>query len=54
MQTFISDLSGNEFPIEDKISGQSIRKPLMAIIQKDKPDFTDDKNLAVSELSYYR
>ena len=26
----------------------------MAIIQKDKPDFTDDKNLAVSELSYYR
>ena len=51
MQTFISDLSGNEFPVEDKISGQSIRKPLMAIILKDKPDFTDDKNLAISELS---
>jgi uncharacterized membrane protein len=53
-ETFISDLSKKEFPISDKISGKSIRNPILALIEKDYPDFDTDEFLAISELNLYR
>ena len=54
MKTFESDLSKQEFPISDKISGKSIRHTILNYIQKEHPDFTTDQYLSVSELNYYR
>jgi len=54
MKTFKSDLSKNEFPIEDKISGKSIRVSILELIQKENPQFTKDNFLAASELNTYR
>ncbi len=54
MKTFISDLSGKEFPISERIIGRNVRTSLMLYIQKDKPDFTEEKYLSLSELNYYR
>ncbi len=53
-ETFISALSGKEFPIGDKISGKSIQNPILALIEKDYPDFDTDEFLATSELNLYR
>lgn len=52
--TFISDISQKEFPIADKISAKLIRNPILALIQKDYPDFDEDKFLAIGELNMYR
>ncbi|TDE52997.1 DUF1003 domain-containing protein [Flavobacterium sp. GT3P67] len=52
--TFISDISQKEFPIADKIIAKSIRNPILALIQKDFPDFDEDKFLAIGELNMYR
>lgn len=54
MKTFISDISKNEFPIEDRVGARIIRKPIFDLIQKDHPDFTVKKSISVSELNYYR
>jgi uncharacterized membrane protein len=54
MKTFISDLSGNEFPVSEKVSGKSIRISIMEILQKEHPEFSKDKFLSASELNYYR
>jgi uncharacterized membrane protein len=54
METFRSDLSGNEFPLSDKVSGNAVRKSILSILQKDNPQFTDDKYLSISELNQYR
>lgn len=54
MKTFQSDLSNIEFPIAEKVSGKTIRKSILDIIQKDKPQFTSDKFLSISELTNYR
>jgi uncharacterized membrane protein len=52
--TFISDISKKEFPIADKVSAKLIRNPILALIQKDYPDFDEDKFLAIGELNMYR
>ncbi len=54
MQTFQSDISNEEFPITDRISGKSVRQPILNYIQKDNPGFTTDKYLSISELNYFR
>lgn len=54
METFYSDISGNEFPFSDKISGKSVRQPILDLIQKDNPKFTSDNYLSLSELNAYR
>lgn len=54
MKTFFSNLSGNEFPIEDRILGRTVRHTIMNLIQQDYPDFNDDKYISVSELNHYR
>jgi uncharacterized membrane protein len=54
MKTFISDLSHKEFPVADKISGDSVRQSIFNYIRKDNPDFTSKSYLSVTELNYYR
>jgi uncharacterized membrane protein len=54
MQSFVSDLSGKEFPVSEKVHCRTIRKPLMDIIRKDHPHLNQQSNLAVSELNPYR
>lgn len=54
MENFISDLSKKEFPVAEKVLARTIRPSILAIIQKDKPEFTEDQLLSVDELNYYR
>lgn len=54
MKTFKSDLSGDEFPIIERISGRTVRQSIFELIQKDNPEFTRDKFLSVSELNFYK
>ena len=54
MNTFISDLSGNSFPVDEKVPGESIRPSLMQLIRLEHPDFDGSKKMALSELSAYR
>lgn len=54
MDTFLSDVSNNEFPISERIPGNTVRKSILEIIQKDHPQFTADKFLSLSELHVYR
>lgn len=54
MQTFTSDLSGQHFPVTEKVSGHAIRQELLKLIQQDKPSFNSKCALAISELNRYR
>ena len=54
MNTFISDISGKEFSIADKVSGCVVRQPILELIRKDHPGFMADKLLSLTELNYYR
>lgn len=52
--TFISDISKKEFPLKERVSGKIIRNPVLSLIQKDYPDFSSEKYIAISELNLYR
>lgn len=54
METFRSDLSGQEFPVNERVSGKTIRHSILSLIQKDKPGFSHNSFLAQSELTHYR
>jgi uncharacterized membrane protein len=54
MKTFTSDLSKKEFPLAERISGNSVRQSILNIIKKDNPEFGPDQYLALSELDLYR
>lgn len=54
MQHFVSDLSGKEFPVTEKVHCRSIRKPLWDIIRKEHPHLNQKSHLSVSELNTYR
>jgi len=54
MEKFKSDLSGQEFPISERVSGKSIRQPIMELIQKDFPQFSAEEFLSLTELNDYR
>lgn len=54
MQTFISDLSGNEYPISEKIHCRTLRKPLLETIRREHPHLTLKSHISVSELNTYR
>ncbi len=53
MGTFISDISKQEFPITERISGTTLRHSLLAYIQKEHPDFKHEDSLSGSELNYF-
>ncbi|WP_432670830.1 DUF1003 domain-containing protein [Flavobacterium sp. SM2513] len=54
IKKFVSDVSGIEFPIHQKVKGASIRKEILNFIAKEIPDFTSEKCLSFPELSRYR
>lgn len=54
MKTFISDLSGKEFPESEKIIGKNIRYSLLSYIRKEKPDFKENSSLSTEELNSIR
>lgn len=54
MRTFISDISRKEFSATEKISGQSLRPGILAVIQKEHPDFKPSNCLALAELNVFR
>jgi hypothetical protein len=54
MDTFISNISQSEFPIEERVSGKVIRKTIIQLIKKDVPEFTANSFLSMSELNFYR
>jgi uncharacterized membrane protein len=54
MKTFLSDFSGKEFPLTEKVSAKTIRHSILDLIQKNKPEFKHDSVLASSELNYFR
>jgi uncharacterized membrane protein len=54
MKTFISDLSKKPFPLNEKISGNTVRPSIMTLIQIDVPEFTKDNYLSLTELNIYR
>lgn len=54
METFISAVSGKEFPTAECVYGKSIRKSIFECIKAEYPEFNDDSQLSVSELQYFR
>jgi uncharacterized membrane protein len=54
MKTFYSDLSKKEYPQNERVSGESLRHPIIQLIQRDHPNFTPDNYLSINELSRYR
>jgi uncharacterized membrane protein len=54
METFKSDLTGNEFPISQRVLGKSVRPSVFELIQRENPEFTKEKHLSVTELHSYR
>lgn len=54
METFKSSLSGAEFPISERIAGNSVHQALLAKIKEQHPDFKVEDSLALSELNVFR
>lgn len=54
MKTFKSAISGDEFPISDKISGKSVGKSIFELIKKEHPKFKYTDAISVGELQSYR
>ncbi len=52
--TFVSDLSGKEFPIGERISGKLVRPSLLALIRTGHPGFSELGSLSILELNTYR
>lgn len=51
---FTSDLSGKDFPLNEKVKGKYIRESIMRTICQQHPDFSADKALSLSELNHFR
>jgi len=54
MKTFQSDLSGNTFPLADKMAGKDLQKSLFEFIRRGHPEFADESCLGLSELNALR
>lgn len=54
METFKSDISNRNFPVSEWVSGNTVRKSIFELIQKDHPHFTVDNYLSINELNFYR
>lgn len=54
MKTFISNISQKEFPIQEQINANSIRKSIFDLIVKDHPKINRKSFIAVTELNLYR
>lgn len=52
--SFISAISGNEFPVKQKVLGSSIRIPILNLIKEEHPDFQENQYISTTELNIYR
>ncbi len=52
--TFVSAISGLEFPEKEKVCGDIIRVPLLNLIREEHPKFKTKEFIANSELNVYR
>ncbi|MES1223242.1 MAG: DUF1003 domain-containing protein [Bacteroidota bacterium] len=51
---FTSDLSGKDFPLNEKVKGKYIRDSILKTICNLHPEFSADKVLSLSELNHFR
>jgi len=54
MKTFVSNVSGKEFPESEKMHAKAIRKAIFDLIEKEHPSFNHNSFLSISELNQYR
>ncbi len=54
MSTFRSDLSGKEFPENEKVSAKNLRQSLLHFINKTHPNFSKNCFLSIEEMNEYR
>jgi uncharacterized membrane protein len=54
METFISDLSKKEFPVNEKVAAKTIHSPILKVIQSDHPEFKLADACSLTELNVYR
>lgn len=54
MEKFISDISGKEYPVREKVPAKMVRKPIRQIIESEHENFDDTCNLSLGELNHYR
>lgn len=52
--TFVSEISGVEFPEKERVSGKTIRIPILKLIKEDYPNFDDNQFISDKELNVYR
>ena len=52
--TFISAISGLEFPKKEKVCGEILRLPILNLIKEDYPKFDSKEFIANSEVNIYR
>jgi len=52
--TFISEISGLEFPEKERVWGEAIRMPILNMIREDYPSFDKSKCISDKELNIYR
>lgn len=52
--TFISDASGKEYPLADRVTARSLRSAIFQLIRNDVPLFSRDHVLSMEELNHYR
>ena len=54
MKTFISDISGKEFSIDEMVKAKTIRKSIFDFIKKEHNLFDEKAKLSIDELNFYR
>lgn len=54
MESFVSFISKEQYPLTERVTGKSIRKCVLDEIKKDYPDFSHDDAITISELNVYR
>ena len=54
MSTFRSDLSGKEFPENERVSAKNLRQSLLHFINKTHPNFSKSCFLSIEEMNDYR
>jgi uncharacterized membrane protein len=54
MGMFKSDISGTEFPDNQKVLGSSLKDTLLSKIKESQPAFTNDSCLSFSEVNHFR
>jgi uncharacterized membrane protein len=54
MKTFVSDISGQTFSLQERVVGRALRPALLLFIQHEYPHFTRENYLSLAELNNFR